>query len=116
VRLLLLHKADKNSETHHMSSALLFAVKYSATAAARVLLEEGAATHTKDKDGRTLLMWASSSGNIEIIKMLIASGVSIKAKDALGKTAMQCKRSVTWHSTYWVLNSCSTIMGQADVI
>ena len=66
-------------------------MKHSATAAARVLLEAQAPCDTRDCDDRTLLMWAASCGNIEIMKLLIQRGVGIKAKDSYGRTAMQCE-------------------------
>lgn len=54
-----------------------------------MLLEMGADALHADKEKRTLLMWAASTGNHDIMTALIQKDVPIKAKDVLGRTALQ---------------------------
>jgi ankyrin repeat protein len=43
----------------------------------KYLIEKGADIHSKDKDGRTALMWASGMGHLEVVKYLIEKGADI---------------------------------------
>jgi hypothetical protein len=38
---------------------------------------------------RTLLMLAASTGQIQLMELLIRKGVAVKSKDAAGRTALQ---------------------------
>jgi ankyrin repeat protein len=54
------------------------------------LIKGGADVNTRD-EGRlsTPLMWASRSGSLEIVRMLLAAGASIDVKDKQGRTALR---------------------------
>ena len=52
------------------------------------LLKKGADLEAKDGDGRTALMWAAMSGELDVVKYLIDNGVDLEAKDGDGRTAL----------------------------
>ena len=56
----------------------------------QVLLDHGADPNAKDREGRTLLMLASSSDTLPLptVKMLIDRGANVNAKSASGATAL----------------------------
>jgi ankyrin repeat protein len=45
-------------------------------------IQAGAEVDAKEEDGRTPLMWAANSGNVEALSLLLAAGADVNAKDA----------------------------------
>ncbi|KAF5834183.1 ankyrin repeat-containing domain protein [Dunaliella salina] len=92
-KLLLERGADPNAVSLFDSTPILMSVKSSHAGVTRVLLENGAklrcSEDERDRKGRTLLMWAANTGNSTIMQMLLERDVSIRAKDKLGRTALQ---------------------------
>ena len=68
---------------------LFKAIKENNIEAVKLLLERGADINTKDKDGRTALMYAASAGCTETVKLLLDHGADINAKTKYGyRTAL----------------------------
>lgn len=51
-------------------------------------IKEGLDLKAKDKKGNTLIHYAASQGNIQLIKELVSKGLDIKAKNESGETAL----------------------------
>ncbi|MDO4410246.1 MAG: ankyrin repeat domain-containing protein [Akkermansia sp.] len=56
--------------------------------AIQLLKEAGANVNAKNKDGRTALMCASDSGNVEVVKAFLQAGADVNAKTKDGWTAL----------------------------
>ncbi|KAI2492674.1 serine/threonine kinase [Fragilaria crotonensis] len=55
----------------------------------RDLLQRGANVNAKDEDGWTALIWASTGGRLELVRVLLNhDGVDVNAKDRWGDTAL----------------------------
>ena len=54
-----------------------------------VLLSKGAHVNDKNKFGNTALMDAAASGQVEMVKWLLAAGANIKARNESGFTAAE---------------------------
>jgi ankyrin repeat protein len=54
----------------------------------KLLLAQGTAVDTRDKEGWTPLMWAQAGEQVEAIKLLLARGADINAKNDMGFTAL----------------------------
>ena len=56
---------------------------------ARMLLAAGADVNLKDRSGGTALLYASMSGRLELVKMLLAAGANVvNIRDNLGRTLL----------------------------
>ncbi|CZR64683.1 uncharacterized protein PAC_14581 [Phialocephala subalpina] len=53
-----------------------------------LLLAEGAQVSSKDKDGRTPLLWAAVGGHRDVIELLLAKGAQADSKDNRGLTPL----------------------------
>src|SRR5688572_4808251 len=53
-------------------------------AAVRLLLDQNVDVNAAQGDGSTALHWAAYSGNVEIVRMLLASRANLKVKTRLG--------------------------------
>ncbi|MEI0559405.1 ankyrin repeat domain-containing protein [Brachyspira intermedia] len=53
------------------STPLIFAVFYRDLGIMKYLLDNGADPYSKDEDGSNSFLWACSSGNVDVIKMLV---------------------------------------------
>ena len=63
------------------------------------LLEQGFDVDEADSNGRTGLMWAVQLGKTELVKILLAKGARVNAKDEAGDTALMFvfrKKSLNW--------------------
>uniref|UniRef100_A0A7S3QWL1 Protein kinase domain-containing protein n=2 Tax=Dunaliella tertiolecta TaxID=3047 RepID=A0A7S3QWL1_DUNTE len=115
-RLLLEYRADPNVVSLFDSTPILMSVKSSHAGVTQVLLESGAklrcSAGERDRKGRTLLMWAANTGNSAIMQMLLERDVSIRAKDKLGRTALQyaCNEQVVTYLEN-ALNQMDTFRG-----
>ena len=72
---------------------LIDAARYGDLETVKLLIENGADIDAKDKDGYTVLMYASNNGNLEIIKYLVENGADINIKDKNGDTALNYART-----------------------
>jgi len=54
----------------------------------KLLIDKKADVNTKDNSGKSALMWATDTGDIELATMLIRSGADVNAKDENGDTAL----------------------------
>ncbi|KAG8189081.1 hypothetical protein JTE90_028629 [Oedothorax gibbosus] len=61
--------------------------------ALRKLLEGGASTQCRDRDGREPLMWAASAGSSDAVLILFAAGANVTSTDKDGLTALHCAAS-----------------------
>lgn len=70
---------------------LLFAVEFAKINIVKLLLDRGANTEARDKNGKTALMYATDDDDKNhqtICKMLISAGANINQQDSTGKTAL----------------------------
>ncbi|HEX5107212.1 MAG TPA: ankyrin repeat domain-containing protein [Vicinamibacterales bacterium] len=67
---------------------LLDAVKRGDTAAARVLLGQGASANAADPDGTTALHWASRADNVDLVRLLLGRGGKASAANRYGVTPL----------------------------
>ena len=78
-------------DVHHKNAdgytALLSADENDA-AVAKVLIDAGADTEVKDKDGCSLLLVASKKGALDTVKMLVKAGARVSATDDAGDTCL----------------------------
>lgn len=74
-------------EPESLDEALLAAARGGCVESAQILVQAGAASTAKDKDGRDAVMWASSRGCVDLLRAAIHSG-SAFSKDKFGKTAL----------------------------
>src|SRR5579864_173424 len=89
VRLLLARGAQVNVASEDGRTPLMIAAHYQdAAASARLLLEAGADVNARDLQGSTALMQAATTGDIEILKVLVAKGANVNAKASSGATAL----------------------------
>ena len=51
-------------------------------------IKKGADVNISLQEGATLLMLASSEGQLEVVKILLSNGANVNAKDKTGKTAL----------------------------
>lgn len=56
---------------------------------AKLLIEHGANVKAADRTGKTVLHYAVSRSNPELVKLLIDAGVDVNAKDRRGSTVME---------------------------
>lgn len=86
-RLLLLAGADPDHTTDLLGNApalCVFAHEGSQEMVA-LLLEFGASVHTKNSQGCTALILASTRGHLHIVSQIIGAGASLGAMDTAGR-------------------------------
>src|SRR5947208_1281543 len=66
---------------------LLKAARKGQTAQVRALLDQGAASESKDKEGRTALMLAAQHGHADTVSLLLSRGARPDARDEEGLNA-----------------------------
>lgn len=95
--LLLAAKADVNAADAYGDTALMWAAERNCVGVARLLIEHGADVSTRRYHGANALIQAAGSRspdpterarNVEMVKLLAASGMDVNAKDDSGKTAL----------------------------
>jgi hypothetical protein len=67
------------------------------------MLEKGLDANTRDREGRTALMYASYNGHTEIAKMLIENGALVNLADSYGRTALMMASSGPFPATVKIL-------------
>jgi len=85
VRLLIANGAEVNAQTERGATALTLAAMRGAAGAAADLLEAGANPNLSGEMGPPT-QWASSLGNIDILRMLIQHGAAVDAANPNTKT------------------------------
>lgn len=84
VRLLIDNGADVNMQSKNGSTALMRATENKSNIEiVRFLIEKGADVNTKDSDGKTAYHYAKRNKNLEIIQLLIKSGINIDINEQL---------------------------------
>jgi ankyrin repeat domain-containing protein 50 len=68
---------------HHDDATIILASHFGLEAVVELLLDMGADVHSKDKDGRTPLLWAAENGHEAIVKLLLSATAEIDSKDTL---------------------------------
>ena len=71
-----------------MERGFLWAGEYGRDLAIEFLLQKGVDIETQGGTGLTALHWAIIGGQIETIKLLVAHGASLEAKNSYGGTAL----------------------------
>lgn len=79
------HKDSKGNDP------LSFAVQSGAVAAVQMLVKAGARLESKI-NGKTYLIMAAEQNNLEMVKVLLAAGIKIDARDARGQSASDIAR------------------------
>ena len=69
-------------------NALLKACEKGAIHIVKYLVDQGADKEAQDKDGRTLLHWASYQGHVEVVKYLIEKEADKEVQDKNGRTPL----------------------------
>lgn len=91
IQLLLKNGADINAtDKPFKRTALWGACRTGQAAVAKILLEHGANVNSKESNGRTILMTATSSYkiNLELVRLLLQHGAKVNAQDNSGETAL----------------------------
>lgn len=81
VKVLLEHWAEVNARSKTGLTPLLSAVKNGHASTARILLDDG--------EGKTALIHAVKTMNMELVKILIKHGADVNKKDNFGQTPVQ---------------------------
>lgn len=76
---------------------------------ARVLLLAGADCHARDKRSRCPLHMAASSGNEELVKLLIAAGAHVKKASVNGTTPLHNAVSLLHTTLYYTVLSYTVL-------
>ena len=71
-----------------LNEKLLEAIENNYVKEVKALVQERANVDTKDSDDRTVLMWATYGGFLDIIKLLVEKGADVNAKTIFGWTAL----------------------------
>jgi ankyrin repeat protein len=92
VRLLIARGANINATGYEGQTALHRAAEQGYEEVVALLLDKGAHAKSWAQGRRTPLMWASVSGNLGVVKMLVQhmGGHELDARDQYGWTAMYC--------------------------
>ncbi len=69
------------------ATALFNAILKSRTHMVESLFKHGVDVNVQNSDGMSPLMAAASTGNVEIVRMLVANGADLQAVNVLGETA-----------------------------
>ena len=77
----------------------------------KLLIAAGANVNVRDKQGKTPLMWAAVSGNVEGIKELLLFGAQVNVVDKHGKSALMYAAEAKEHS-----KEISTLLRDAGAI
>lgn len=78
--------------------ALAWACRFGRADVARYLLEVGVSARAQDKDQMTALHWASATGMLEVIDMLLARGAPLEVRNTWGGTVLD---STAWFAANW---------------
>ena len=83
VKLLLDKGADLEvREEKNGMNAILVASVRGQTEIVKLLAEKGADVNSRDRDGRTPLIWAAYGGQIETVKLLLDKGADINVRES----------------------------------
>lgn len=80
IEMLLIHGADASSQSNNLRTPLQEAIAEDRTAAATLLIKRGASLTTCDNEDWTPLHCAAYKNNLNIVKILIASGAIVEAR------------------------------------
>jgi hypothetical protein len=89
----LLGQAAIPAQTTTADADLLESVKLADLARVRELLSKGAGVNTPDRRGLTPLIWATASGNTELVRLLLESGATVDRRANDGTTALMLASS-----------------------
>lgn len=78
------HGLDIQAQDSFGNEPLIWAARNGHTQAVSLLLERGAITNTKNKDGVTALYWAANNGHATIVSRLSEMGATVTVKDTIG--------------------------------
>jgi ankyrin repeat protein len=70
------------------NAALFEAIRKTDAAAARSALDQGADINARNRSGRTPLMMAAVTRNLDLVKTLLAQQADVRATDSAGMTAL----------------------------
>jgi ankyrin repeat protein len=96
VELLLKRGANVNARTYSLGSALGTAVKQNFQGVAELLLQYKADPNIPDNDQNqihTPLYWAAQNGRLPLVKLLVAHGADVNAKNQGDQTALHVAAS-----------------------
>jgi YD repeat-containing protein len=86
---LLDQGADVDAIDSSSRTALMLAASTGRSKAVQFLLEHGASTKTRDREGNTPLHQAASgSGNAEVLRLLLNAGADVRASNNYGRTPL----------------------------
>ncbi len=92
VKILIEAGADVNAKDEGENTALWWACKFEHLETVKILVDAGTVLRFHNDDyydnGKTALMQASYGGKLEVVKVLIAAGVDVNARDNDGTTAL----------------------------
>ena len=89
-RLLITEGADRRHAADDIADAIIAAAKTNdVNKASSIIYYDFPVDDVQDDDGWTALMWAAHTNSVDVVKLLIAAGADVNAKDKRGAPVLR---------------------------
>lgn len=93
IRVVLLRQPTRDDtrdpdKAERLRRRLVFAVKNNWASMVTELIHAGVSPDTTDQDGIPIIIWASTSKYLDVLRVLLAVGADVKNRDGLGRKAL----------------------------